>query len=92
MDVAVGTPGRVMDLMNRGALDLGMVKFVILDEADMMLSFGFEEDVETILQVCALRNCIVFGVCIVRVMASYRELWCTALDLVSATFVCVSQQ
>ena len=52
MDVAVGTPGRVMDLMNRGALDLGMVKFVILDEADMMLSFGFEEDVETILQAC----------------------------------------
>ena len=50
VDVAVGTPGRVMDLMNRGALDLGMVKFVILDEADMMLSFGFEEDVETILQ------------------------------------------
>ncbi|KAK9839323.1 hypothetical protein WJX81_008091 [Elliptochloris bilobata] len=50
VDVAVGTPGRVMDLMNRGALDLGTVKFVILDEADMMLSFGFEEDVETILQ------------------------------------------
>lgn len=94
MDVAVGTPGRVMDLMNRGALDLGMVKFVILDEADMMLSFGFEEDVETILQVCAVRSIVVLGVCFMRVWL-YTAI-CGVQPLVSAwlsaIFGCVSSQ
>ncbi|WP_454294686.1 DEAD/DEAH box helicase [Salana multivorans] len=47
--VVVGTPGRVMDLIERGALDLSTVRFVVLDEADEMLRMGFAEDVETIL-------------------------------------------
>jgi ATP-dependent RNA helicase DeaD len=46
--VVVGTPGRVMDLMERGNLKLNHVKFVVLDEADEMLRMGFAEDVETI--------------------------------------------
>ncbi len=47
--VVVGTPGRMIDLINRGALDLTKVRFVALDEADEMLRMGFAEDVETIL-------------------------------------------
>ncbi|MBN8883232.1 MAG: DEAD/DEAH box helicase [Salana multivorans] len=47
--VVVGTPGRVMDLIDKRALDLSTVKFVVLDEADEMLRMGFAEDVETIL-------------------------------------------
>ncbi|KAJ7545121.1 hypothetical protein O6H91_09G107800 [Diphasiastrum complanatum] len=50
VDVAVGTPGRIIDLINRGSLVLREVKFVVLDEADQMLAVGFEEDVEKILQ------------------------------------------
>ncbi|XP_010036054.2 DEAD-box ATP-dependent RNA helicase 53, mitochondrial [Eucalyptus grandis] len=50
VDVVVGTPGRVIDLLKRGALNLSEVQFVVLDEADQMLAVGFEEDVETILQ------------------------------------------
>jgi len=46
VDIVVGTPGRMIDLMKRGALDLSEVEFSILDEADQMLSVGFEEDVE----------------------------------------------
>ena len=46
----VGTPGRVMDLMDRGVLKLANVKFAILDEADEMLSMGFWEDVTSILR------------------------------------------
>jgi ATP-dependent RNA helicase DeaD len=46
----VGTPGRVIDLMNRGALKLNKVRFGILDEADEMLSMGFWEDVTKILR------------------------------------------
>eukprot|EP00854_Cymbomonas_tetramitiformis_P015531 gene15531-18408_t len=48
-DVVVGTPGRVIDLMKRGVLDMSEVEFAILDEADQMLNVGFEEDVETIM-------------------------------------------
>nr|CAB3466482.1 unnamed protein product [Digitaria exilis] len=50
VDVVIGTPGRVIDLLKRGALRLTDVKFVVLDEADQMLSVGFDQDVETILQ------------------------------------------
>lgn len=49
IDVIVGTPGRVIDLLNRGALNLSEVQFVVLDEADQMLAVGFAEDVEVIL-------------------------------------------
>ena len=47
--VVVGTPGRVMDHIEKGTLDLSELKFVVLDEADEMLNMGFAEDVETIL-------------------------------------------
>ena len=50
VDVVVGTPGRIIDLINGGSLQLGEVQYLVLDEADQMLAVGFEEDVETILQ------------------------------------------
>jgi len=50
VDVVIGTPGRVMDHMRRGTLDLGEVKFAVLDEADEMLDIGFARDVEYILR------------------------------------------
>jgi ATP-dependent RNA helicase DeaD len=47
--VVVGTPGRVMDHMKRGALDLQSLQFLVLDEADEMLQMGFIDDVEWVL-------------------------------------------
>jgi ATP-dependent RNA helicase DeaD len=47
--IVVGTPGRVIDLLERGCLKLDKVKFFVLDEADEMLSMGFIDDVEKIL-------------------------------------------
>ncbi|KAK4484481.1 hypothetical protein RD792_007064 [Penstemon davidsonii] len=49
VDVLVGTPGRVIHLIKRGALNLTEVKFVVLDEADQLLNFGSSNAVETIL-------------------------------------------
>ena len=49
VDVVVATPGRALDLVNRGALRLDQVRTVVLDEADEMLEMGFIEDIETIL-------------------------------------------
>ncbi|MEX1157541.1 MAG: DEAD/DEAH box helicase [Thermomicrobiales bacterium] len=47
--IVVGTPGRVLDLLSQGALDLRNVRFLVLDEADEMLDRGFAPDVERIL-------------------------------------------
>ena len=47
--IVVGTPGRLIDLLDKGALDLGRVEYVVLDEADEMLAMGFIDDVERIL-------------------------------------------
>src|SRR3954471_10740080 len=49
VDVVVGTPGRVLDHINRETLRLGDVRTVVLDEADEMLDMGFAEDIEAIL-------------------------------------------
>ncbi|HLV53107.1 MAG TPA: DEAD/DEAH box helicase, partial [Cryomorphaceae bacterium] len=48
VQVVVGTPGRVVDVIRRGALKLDHVKWFILDEADEMLNMGFKDDLETI--------------------------------------------
>lgn len=48
--VVVGTPGRVIDHLEKGSLDLSKLKTMVLDEADEMLRMGFIDDVETILQ------------------------------------------
>ncbi|MCK7536111.1 MAG: DEAD/DEAH box helicase [Marinilabiliales bacterium] len=47
--VVVGTPGRVMDLINRKVLQLAHIKYLVLDEADEMLNMGFKDDLDVIL-------------------------------------------
>src|SRR5712691_9459822 len=47
--IVVGTPGRTLDLLRQGALNLGTVRYLVLDEADAMLQMGFIEDVEALL-------------------------------------------
>jgi ATP-dependent RNA helicase DeaD len=50
IDVVVGTPGRVLDMIHRGALDLSGVEFLVLDEADEMLDMGFTEEIDAIFE------------------------------------------
>lgn len=50
VDVVVGTPGRLLDLIRKGILNLSELKTLVLDEADEMLSMGFIEDIEAILE------------------------------------------
>ncbi len=50
VEVVVGTPGRILDLIEQKYLDLSSVKVLVLDEADEMLSMGFIEDIEAILK------------------------------------------
>ena len=48
VDIVVGTPGRMTDLMGQGVLDLSQIESFVLDEVDQMLDFGFAEDLEKI--------------------------------------------
>eukprot|EP00048_Salpingoeca_helianthica_P012160 m.176131 g.176131 ORF g.176131 m.176131 type:complete len:802 (+) comp15337_c11_seq1:460-2865(+) len=50
VEVVIGTPGRIIDHIERGNLDLSKIQHIVLDEADRMLDMGFAEDVEKILQ------------------------------------------
>ncbi|KAJ2559255.1 hypothetical protein EV175_000422 [Coemansia sp. RSA 1933] len=49
VDFVVGTPGRVIDLIDRGCLHLDRIEFICLDEADQMLDIGFKDDMEKVL-------------------------------------------
>ncbi len=51
VDIVAGTPGRLLDLIEKGVLDLSCVSTVVIDEADEMLSMGFIKDIENILSV-----------------------------------------
>ncbi len=59
-DVVVGTPGRILDHMNRQTIDLSGVKFLVLDEADRMLDMGFIDDVQKIVDHCPSERQTVF--------------------------------
>jgi len=60
--VVIGTPGRVMDHMERGTLRLDNLKVIVLDEADRMLDMGFRDDIEHVLKsVPTERQCLFFS-------------------------------
>ncbi|MCG8483094.1 MAG: DEAD/DEAH box helicase [Clostridia bacterium] len=52
VDIVVGTPGRVLDLIRRKYINLSDIRFLVLDEADEMLDMGFIEDIELIIESC----------------------------------------
>ena len=55
-DILIGTPGRLLEQLNAGNLDLKNVEVLVLDEADRMLDMGFSEDVTRLSQECAQRE------------------------------------
>ena len=74
VDVVVGTPGRLLDLINQKVLDLSQVHYMVLDEADEMLEMGFIEDVETILkQVSSERQTALFSATLPEAVRSLAE-------------------
>ncbi len=56
VQIVVATPGRLIDLIERKAIDLGNIHYIVLDEADEMLNMGFREDIEFILGNTPNRN------------------------------------
>ena len=74
VDIVVGTPGRLIDLMDRKILVLSQVRTVVLDEADEMLSMGFIEDIEKILaETPATRQTALFSATMPREIRSLAD-------------------
>jgi len=74
LDVVVATPGRLIDHLERGRIDLSEVEVLVLDEADRMLDMGFSEDVEKISKACAAsRQTMLFTATLDRRMAGLAE-------------------
>lgn len=72
--VVVGTPGRVIDHLERGTLDLSGLTYLVLDEADEMLRMGFHEDVETVLKrVPAQRQVALFSATMPRAIRTIAQ-------------------
>lgn len=68
--IVVGTPGRLRDHIERGALDMSELRAVVLDEADEMLDFGFREDLEYILDAApASRRTLLFSATVPKAIA-----------------------
>ncbi|RFB79416.1 DEAD/DEAH box helicase [Methylovirgula sp. 4M-Z18] len=72
--IVVGTPGRLRDHMERGALDLSELKAVVLDEADEMLDLGFREDLEFILKAApATKRSLLFSATMPKAIATLAK-------------------
>lgn len=81
--IVVGTPGRVMDHMRRHTLSLANLSMIILDEADEMLSMGFREDIETILEdVPEERQTILFSATMSREIMAITEKYQTDPEVI----------
>ena len=72
--IVVGTPGRLRDHIERGALDIGSLRAVVLDEADEMLDLGFREDLEFILDAApAERRTLMFSATVAKPIAQLAK-------------------
>lgn len=72
-DILVATPGRVIDHLERGTLDLGSVQHAVLDEADEMLNMGFADDIEDIFSYVDVSRLLICARCL---PASRSRSWC----------------
>ncbi len=84
VDVVVGTPGRILDHLDRGSLNLEHLKYFILDEADEMCNMGFIDDVRAILsQAGPDRNTLFFSATMPREVMRIAEEFMEKYELVS---------
>lgn len=82
-DVVVGTPGRVLDHLQRRTLDLNAIEYVVLDEADEMLNMGFIEDVKMILSLTNPgRKTMLFSATMPHAIVDVSKQYMKAYDLV----------
>ncbi|MBE2246967.1 MAG: DEAD/DEAH box helicase [Candidatus Competibacteraceae bacterium] len=86
VDIVVGTPGRIMDHMERGTLRIDNISHLILDEADEMLNMGFVDDIETILaQTPDKKRVLLFSATMPPRILSIAKKYMGAYELIKVT-------
>jgi len=91
-DVVVGTPGRILDHIDRKTINLNNVKILVLDEADRMLDMGFKEDVERIIRRCPTkRQTLLFSATISKDVSRLAQRYMNHPVEVSAESITASQ-
>lgn len=71
-DILVATPGRMFDLISQGHLDVSRIKFLVLDEADLMLDLGFKKDIEDVMKhIPKKRQTLFFSATITKKIKSF---------------------
>jgi len=84
-DIVVGTPGRILDHMNRKTLNLDYIKFLVLDEVDRMFDMGFHRDVERIIKECPTdRQTMMFSATVSSGIDQFAKRYTQSPDIVSA--------
>ncbi|MCX6822426.1 MAG: helicase-related protein, partial [candidate division SR1 bacterium] len=84
VDIVVGTPGRIMDHLDRGTLKIQELKYFILDEADEMLDMGFEDDIQKIFkQTNDKKKVLLFSATMARNILNIAKKYIGEYDLVS---------
>lgn len=84
--IIIGTPGRTMDHMKRGSIQMGSVKIVVLDEADEMLDMGFRDDIEVILKDTSIeRQTIMFSATMAQDITELGKKFLKNPDLINVT-------
>lgn len=81
--IVVGTPGRIIDLCNEGALNLNAVSWLVLDEADRMLDKGFENDIRNIIAQCKPSTADVNG----RITSMFSATWPMSVRRLAGDFM-----
>jgi len=85
-EIVVGTPGRLVDHLTRGSLDLSRVRFLVLDEADKMAMMGFIEDVEKIiLKTSKARQTLLFGATISEEITMLKNKYMKTPKIIKST-------
>jgi ATP-dependent RNA helicase DBP3 len=81
--IVVGTPGRIIDLCNEGALNLNAVSWLVLDEADRMLDKGFENDIRNIIAQCKQSSADANG----RITSMFSATWPMSVRRLAGDFM-----
>lgn len=77
LHIVVATPGRLMDLLDKGIMNLEVCRYLVMDEADRMIDLGFEEDIRTIFSYFKVRSVHFVVICVlianISVTCSLRD-------------------
>ncbi len=83
-DIVVGTPGRTLDHLKRGTLNIESINFLVLDEADEMLNMGFKEEIEAILEFApAERQTLLFSATMPKTIIGIAKRYMREYDTIS---------